>query len=60
MAPAPPPAPRYLFRLADAMRGMSVPDEELFELEAAVRARMQALEGGAQLADTAAAAAVTQ
>lgn len=34
----------YLFRLADAMRSMSVVDEELFQLEAKVRARMRLLE----------------
>ncbi|KAL4444935.1 hypothetical protein ABPG77_003985 [Micractinium sp. CCAP 211/92] len=36
----------YLFRLADAMRSMDVVDEELFQLEAKVRARMGLMEAG--------------
>lgn len=40
------PNHEYLFRLADAMRSMNVVDEELFQLEAKVRARMQLLEAG--------------
>ncbi|KAL4448039.1 hypothetical protein ABPG75_005258 [Micractinium tetrahymenae] len=44
------PNHEYLFRLAEAMRSMSVVDEELFQLEAKVRARMQLLEAGSAAA----------
>lgn len=49
---------RYLFRLADAMRGMSVVDEELYVLEANVRARLQLLEAGSADNDKAGTAAI--
>ncbi|GAB4824086.1 hypothetical protein N2152v2_011132 [Parachlorella kessleri] len=50
------PNHEYLFRLADAMRQMSVVDDELFQLEVLVRQRMAAL--GLSAAEVAAAADV--
>ena len=39
--------PRYLFKLAEAMRSMAVQDDELYQLEATVRARLKLLQANA-------------